>query len=141
MFFRSAVDSWVYAFTVSLPVVSIWGAIAHLPKAHSTIAMLTVAAAVLIAIISLSLLLFTYYRVDSTTLLVQAGPFFWRVPLDQIRAITPSRSFRSSPALSFNRLKIDYGQSRSLLVSPKNKACFIESLGFQPAEILKTTAS
>ena len=67
--------------------------------------MLTVAAAVLIAIISLSLLLFTYYRVDSTTLLVQAGPFFWRVPLDQIRAITPSRSFRSSPALSFNRLK------------------------------------
>ena len=137
MFFRSAVDAWVYALVVSLPVVLVWGVVPTLASANSTTIVLTVAGLGLVAIAPAFLLLFTYYRIDSTLLRIQAGPFSWAIPLDQIRSVTPSRSLVSSPALSFSRLKISYGRQRFILVSPKNRAAFIEALGYQSAEILK----
>lgn len=137
MFFKSAVDSWVYALALSLPVALMLGVVPVLAGAHSTAHSTTVLLAVVIfAIAPLWLLFFTYYRIDSTILRIQAGPFTWAIPLDHIRSITPSRSFVSSPALSLNRLQINYGRQRSILVSPKDKTGFITALGYQPAEIL-----
>jgi hypothetical protein len=141
MFFRSAVDPWVYALVVSLPAVLLRAVIPALAGANSTVVFLTAIALVPLTLLPVWLLMFTYYRVDSVILRIQAGPFSWSVPLEQIRSITLSRSklsrsMVSSPALSLNRLKIEYGRQRSVLVSPKNRAAFIEALGRQPDEIL-----
>ena len=55
------------------------------------------------------------------------GPFRWRVPIDAITAITPTRSALSSPALSLDRLRIEYGE-RAILVSPIYKEGFVRAL-------------
>ncbi len=136
MFFKSAVDPWVYALALGLPVALVLGAVPILATAQSTMVMLGTLTLVLGAITPPWLLFFTYYRIDSTLLRIQAGPFVWLIPLDQIRSITPSRSLVSSPALSMNRLKIDYGRQRCIWVSPKDKSSFIKALGYQPSEIL-----
>ena len=69
----------------------------------------------------------TYYEIDQTTLVIHSSIFKWRVPIASIRRITPTRSALSSPALSLDRLRIDYGK-RFILVSPENRARFIEAL-------------
>lgn len=137
MFFRSAVDPWVYALVVSLPILLLRAVVPQLTEANSTIVILTVAILSPFIIIPAWLLMATYYRVDSAMLRIQAGPFSWSVPLEQIRSVSASRSLISSPALSMNRLKIEYGRARSILVSPKNKVAFIEAIGHQPADVLK----
>jgi hypothetical protein len=137
MFFRSAVDPWFYGLAFGLPVILLKILRSVVLDASSTGIIVSTVGLAIASLAPLWLLISTHYQVDSTFLQIQAGPFYWRVPLEQIRAITASRALVSSPALSVNRLKIDYGQKRSILVSPKNKVAFIEALGHQPADVLK----
>ncbi|MDP4944639.1 MAG: PH domain-containing protein, partial [Alishewanella sp.] len=60
----------------------------------------------------------TRYTLTEQQLLVQSGPFQWQIPIVQISNITPTINPLSSPALSLDRLRIDYGQGRSLMISP-----------------------
>jgi hypothetical protein len=89
---------------------------------------------VLLAIgpLSVSLMLWTVlgtdYTIDDDSLRVRGGPFRWTIRLQDIRSVTPSRNPVSSPALSLDRLRIDYGQDRFLLVSPKDKEAFVRDL-------------
>ena len=136
MFFRSAVDSWIYVFAISLPLIVIRAIAPSLSSASISTILYSVLAIAPIVLIPAWLLISTYYRVDSTILRVQAGPFSWAIPLDQIRSITAERSLSAAPSLSANRLKIDYGQQRSISVAPKNRAVFIAALGQQPADVL-----
>ena len=69
----------------------------------------------------------TYYVIEGDTLLIRSGIVSWRVPIRDIRAITPARSPASSPALSLDRLRIDYGR-RAILVSPEDRHRFIAAL-------------
>lgn len=52
----------------------------------------------------------------------------WQVPIAGITGITPTSNPLSSPALSLDRLRIDYGRGKSLMISPKNKEQFIRDL-------------
>ncbi len=74
-----------------------------------------------------SMLRSTYYLIEGATLVIRSSVFTWRVPIAAIRSITPTRSALSSPALSLDRLRIEYGGKR-ILVSPENKRHFIEAL-------------
>lgn len=69
----------------------------------------------------------TYYVVDGPTLIIRSSGITWRVPIAEIRSITPTRSALSSPALSLDRLRIEYG-GRRILVSPEDRHKFIEAL-------------
>jgi hypothetical protein len=70
----------------------------------------------------------TRYTLTASDLVVRSGPFRWQVPLNEIRTVVPTRSPLSSPALSLDRLRIDYGQSRWLMVSPKDREGFLRAL-------------
>lgn len=88
------------------------------------------AAIALIAIGFMFWILFgTQYRIDERTLLVVSGPFRWRVPIDSIISITATHNPLSAPALSLDRLEICYGRQRSILVSPQDRAGFLQALG------------
>lgn len=69
----------------------------------------------------------TYYVIEADTLLIRSSFITWRVPIRDIRSITPTRSALSSPALSLDRLRIDYGR-KSILVSPEGRDRFIAAL-------------
>ncbi|MGQ8367261.1 PH domain-containing protein [Glaciecola sp. 1036] len=70
----------------------------------------------------------TYYAITVDKLVVKSGPFVWKIDLKTITKITASRNPISSPALSLDRLCIEYKQNSSLLISPKNKVEFLSEL-------------
>lgn len=70
----------------------------------------------------------TYYVVDDATLSIRCGPFHWRVPIDAIQRVVPTRAAWSSPALSLDRLRIEYGDGKWIMVSPALREEFVRSL-------------
>lgn len=70
----------------------------------------------------------TYYVLGERELEARCGPFKWTVPLAEISAAVATRSAHASPALSLDRIRIEYGQGRSILVSPDNQAAFLAEL-------------
>jgi uncharacterized membrane protein YfcA len=73
-------------------------------------------------------LLGTYYVVDTASLVAHSGPFRWTIPLREIRSVRSTREARSGPALSFDRVRIEFGAGRVLLVSPREKEAFLADL-------------
>ena len=69
----------------------------------------------------------TYYQINGDTLLIRSSFITWRVPIRDIRTVTPTRSPISSPALSLDRLRIDYG-TKSILISPEDRDRFLAAL-------------
>ena len=88
---------------------------------------LIVAALVIVGLLG-SMLIGTHYTVDGNTLRIACGPFRWQVPIDAIESVEPTRNPLSSPALSLDRLRIQYGRRR-IQVSPADKAGFLSAIG------------
>ena len=71
----------------------------------------------------------TRYTLRDDTLLIQCGPFRYRVPLTEIDAVCPSRNPLSSPACSLDRLLITWkGGRKRILISPDDKAGFLRDV-------------
>ena len=129
MLFKSAVDWWFYLVAFGVPII-VLGSIVPAVGLSNVTAM----AVILVVLVGTSslpvwLLLSTDYRVDSKSLRVRSGPFSWVIPLDEVQSVRPSRSSLASPALSINRIEIEYGKSRRILVSPKDSQAFLEAIG------------
>jgi Bacterial PH domain len=77
----------------------------------------------------------TRYTLSDDALLVQSGPFSWRIALREVARISPSRETGSSPALSLDRLRIEYGEQRALLISPGQKAQFLQDFTARQARL------
>jgi len=126
--YRSKID-WI----VSVPALALalaLGLSARMMLAHESGAGGPVVA--FAVAVSLGLLLWTIlgtsYLLDDERLRVRSGPFSWQIALRDIRSVAPTRDPRSSPALSLDRLRIEYGSERALMVSPRDKAGFLRDL-------------
>lgn len=126
--YRSKVDIWLFVMLAFAALAALYSA-AQTMAAGSTGAIVV---AILVAVVGVGLplwLLFsTRYTLEATRLLAQSGPFKWVVPLADIKSITPSNNPLSSPALSLDRLRIDYGKGRMLLISPRDKEQFLQAI-------------
>jgi PH (Pleckstrin Homology) domain-containing protein len=69
----------------------------------------------------------TRYILEDHHLRVLSGPYRLLVPFREIRSITPTRSPLGSPALSLDRLRIDYAD-RAVTISPLAQEEFIAAL-------------
>jgi hypothetical protein len=76
-----------------------------------------------------SLMLGTHYTVHQNLLKIRSGPSWFNVPIDQVESVKASRSPLSSPAMSMDRLLIRYGKRRRIMVSPADKAGFLQAIG------------
>jgi hypothetical protein len=86
-------------------------------------------AAIIVFGLPVWLLFSTYYVVEANTLKIRSGPFGWSILISEIKSVRPSRSVLSSPALSLNRLEIQYGRGQSILVSPEDIEGFKNAIG------------
>jgi len=59
---------------------------------------------------------------------VRSGFFVWRIPLAEITGLESTQDPLSSPALSFDRLRITYGPGKELMISPNDKEAFLQAL-------------
>jgi hypothetical protein len=75
------------------------------------------------------------YVLTATTLDVRSGPFKWRVAIAEVTDISPTRNPVSSPALSLDRIRIDYGDGRWIIVSPREKERFVRELEQRRARV------
>ncbi|MCP5090852.1 MAG: PH domain-containing protein [Gammaproteobacteria bacterium] len=75
-----------------------------------------------------SVLMRTYYTVADGVLEIVSGFFSWSIPIVEITRVSASSSPFSSPALSLDRLRIDYGAHKHILVSPQDKAGFLRAI-------------
>jgi hypothetical protein len=125
--YRSKVDGKI-ALVVGSAVAVLVVAGATLPDRSHEASVAVHAASLFCLALCVWTLLGTYYVIDSTTLVVRSGPFHWSVPLREIRSVQPTRDVRSGPALSFDRLRIEYGAGRVLLISPREKDAFLADL-------------
>ncbi len=127
--FASKIDTWLLLVLVIAIGVSIGATLFSIGKGGMTsyiaaLALLSVGAAVPIWIF-----LSTHYTVTTSELLVRSGPFSWTIPLASITSVQETRSSWSSPALSLDRLRIDYANGNYILVSPKDKKAFRTAIG------------
>jgi membrane protein YdbS with pleckstrin-like domain len=87
--------------------------------------------ALLLPIIAFMVHLFmtTTYTIQGNALKVKAGFLFRRtIDITSIKKIEETRNPMSAPAASLDRLDIQYGSFDNVIVSPKDKAGFIEAL-------------
>jgi len=128
MIYRSAVDWWFYAVVFGVAAATIPTMVPLFASGRLTHVLIALFVLLTACMLPLWLLASTYYRIDASALMVRSGPFRWTVPLNEIRSVQPSRSVMSSPALSLDRIRIDYGDGRVLLVSPKDREAFLAAI-------------
>ena len=143
-FFPSRVDTWLMAIgpIAGLAAVTAVAAVGGPLVLNSGakppgLALLAVVLALTI-VLPLWLVLDTNYTFTADALRIRSGPFRWHIALAEVREVSPSRSWMSSPALSLDRLCIRYGTGRSILVSPREKQRFIDALRERCPAVLVT---
>ena len=71
----------------------------------------------------------TYYIITEEELIIRCGIFYKLViKITDIRKISESNDLISSPALSIDRLEILYNRFDTILISPKKKYEFLQSI-------------
>ena len=123
--FRSKVDSWLVAVLVISAAIALIAVltvgIVVAPLASSAILLFGVG-------LPTWVLIATTYTLTPANLNVRSGPFTWRIPLNEIRSVAPTRNPLSSPALSLDRLRIEYGHGKSIMISPAARDEFMHEL-------------
>lgn len=132
--FKSKIDRWLLYLLIAVMIfeVVVMSAAATQADGPLEATVLVLAALVIVGLLG-SMLIDTHYTVDGNTLRIACGPFRWKVPVDAIDSVEPTRNPLSSPALSLDRLRIQYGKRR-ILVSPADKAGFLRAIGQDPAD-------
>ncbi|MCB5228065.1 PH domain-containing protein [Alishewanella sp. 16-MA] len=126
--FRSKVDTWLGIVLVAAALAALYGVIHSLNSGDNADIVASLFALLVSAGLPIWLINSTRYTLTEQQLLVKSGPFQWQIPIVQISNITPTINPLSSPALSLDRLRIDYGQGRSLMISPKQQQQFLQAL-------------
>lgn len=128
--FASVRDTWLVVLGLSAAAVSVVALVPLLRADIVGVVKLVIAGLLILTVVLVSwVYLGTYYVVEAGELKVRSGPFHWRILIAEIHRISPTRAPWSSPALSLNRLCIDYGDGKWILLSPERREEFIHSLG------------
>ena len=130
---RSKVDSWLALVVISAGVL-LAGDVTYQfftkGMSHPATWILLLSLIFYIAII----IIFAYpvsYEIAPPDLLIRSGLTRSRITLSSIESVEPTRNPASSPALSLDRLQIDYkkkGKATFTLISPENKSAFLNEL-------------
>jgi hypothetical protein len=123
--YKSKIDWWLGLVLAIAMVASLFAGLKALSAGtpHSAWLALLIGGPGLL--LPLSVLLSTRYIVSDKQLVVRSGIFTWRIPISEICGISQSSDPIASPALSLDRLRIDYGKGKSLLISPRDQVGFL----------------
>jgi hypothetical protein len=125
--YKSKVDWWlalVLAFSIGAGTVGAFVAVS------AGAMMLPLAALVFFgaSVLPVWLLVTTEYTLSDADLVVVSGPFKWTVPIAAISSVRGTRNPLSSPALSLDRINIEYDRGKSIMISPQQRERFLASL-------------
>ncbi|MBT8135391.1 MAG: PH domain-containing protein [Gammaproteobacteria bacterium] len=124
--FETRRDSWLMAIiysSVFLLLMTAWSGFAWRNMHWSAVVLTAIGLGC--ALLLLWVRFGTYYVIADRVLHIYHGPYRWRIPLDQIEHVAPTRSCFSSPALSMERVKITYGGGKTVMISPERQQEFL----------------
>ena len=131
MIFKSAVGNWFYLAMVLMVGAAVAAfVLPFITDPSQPVAWLAVGIVLLALGLPFWMMVATDYQIDDGLLRIRSGPFRWTLPVDAITSVEPSNSPSSAPALSIDRLRICYDNDRMILVSPKDKAGFLQAIGY-----------
>ncbi len=120
--YKSAVSWWLWAL-VAIPVMIT----SIISVMDGELAVLLIHA--LVTLLVGHLFFTTYYIVEKNTLTVKSSVLInIKIDIATIRKITETNNPLSSPALSLDRLWIDYGKNGAVMISPEDKEGFIRQI-------------
>jgi hypothetical protein len=129
--FTSKKDAWLVSLiwgSAILPLVA--GLLIVWTDARAGSYLITISAITFTLILAVSFPL--YYELTEHELVIRSGLFRWRVPLDGIEEIRPTRSILSAPALSIDRLLIRFRSRKGgfglAMISPRDRAGFLREV-------------
>jgi hypothetical protein len=125
---KSRIDGWVAVVLVATIVVCLWAGVSIIAGGSITELLLGMAVLAGGALLPGWMLWRTDYKLDTDALVARSGPFRWRVAYADIRKATRKRCLLSGPALSMDRIVIDYGPWRQLVISPRDPEHFLVEL-------------
>lgn len=77
------------------------------------------------------------YVLEGDRLVIRFGVFRSRIAYDRITGVHPTRTLLSSPALSMDRLQVDYKRGVGMaLISPLDKAGFLAALAARAPHLM-----
>lgn len=126
--FRSKIDWWLVLLVVAAPgwpIANDWisrGTAAPPPTFWFTLA---IWGSIVVAFIP------TRYVIEGRTVAIRCGLTCWEFlafSVDDVQSVRPTHNPLSAPALSLDRLRVDLGFHGSTLISPKDKAGFLQAI-------------
>jgi hypothetical protein len=126
--YRSLIDRWLLGVFVGTTVVVVAAFLAMLITGFSATSLVMVPVLASAVILPWWLVATTDYTLTNHSIEVRSGPFRWSVPYRDITRIEATRSPLSSPALSLDRLRIQYSGGSQIMISPENRAAFVRDL-------------
>ena len=132
MMFRSKVDTWIAAVVI-IAAFSTMAGYVYVWRVDPRIWPFVLA----MLVISVGLPAWIYgstrYDLDDHSLHIRSGPLRWRIPLADISAMTETRNPLGSPALSLDRLQIQYGGGKVVMISPTSRDAFVRAVNARKA--------
>jgi hypothetical protein len=125
--YPSKVDWWIAALLLAGPLACAFLTLWLLTRGENREAMTCLLVGAGTLLVTALVTVPCRYTLLPDCLSIRCGLYFTRIPLDHIRAIEPSGSWISGPALSVRRVKISTA-SRYYLVSPTDRERFINEL-------------
>ena len=126
--YKSKIDWWLLIILASAMAASLYASAQIILASSPSIWWLLALTAGIGIGLPMWPLLATSYTLEPRQLLVRSGPFKWRVPITDITSITATSNPLSSPALSLDRLRIEYGRGSAIMISPRNKDQFLQDI-------------
>ncbi len=139
--FYSKIDAWLAAVLLGgsllLILLPLWEWRYNIDSSFSKKTLITVLTAPFALMLILPLVN-TKYTLTDNQLIVHNGFYSNNINLTDITSITPTRNTVSAPALSLDRIEVQYadtdGNNRTL-ISPKDKVVFYQALQERDAEL------
>ncbi len=120
--YPSRIDAWLIVLTLAVVGVLVWRAIRAPADALASLGVIG-----LMLGIGLATSFPCTYTLTGTHLVIRSGLFRQRIAYRDITAVAMSRSVWAAPALSLDRVRIDYA-GRFQLVSPRQREDFMAEL-------------
>ena len=128
--YPSKIDRWVVPVLCVSPLAAVAACVASALAGATPGLAVGVAVAALVAGVYLGLVFPMSYGLGETHLVVRFGVCRRRIPLAEISGVRPTRNPLSAPALSLDRLRVQYGQGflRAVMISPADRELFLGDL-------------
>jgi hypothetical protein len=128
--YRSKVDWWIALLLGIAPVAAILSGASLVTEGRPLWGLCAVA---FVAVIYLGLIFPMRYGLDRSHLTVRSGLFRRRIPLQDIVEVRRTHNPLSSPALSLDRLHVQFGSRawKFVMISPADRDRFLSDLAGQ----------